>query len=167
MIRFCHNHGLIQVANRPQWWTVTGGARNYVDKIIAGIPDKRLNTPVELIERDDQGVRIITDKAGPNVLTRWCWPHTRTSRWRCCATPPKAEKAILGAIRYQPNRAVLHTDTSVLPKKKLAWAAWNYERAQHTDREARTSVPSLPSEHAAAAALYPARGGVTESGARD
>jgi uncharacterized protein len=61
MIRFCHNHGLIQVTNRPQWFSVLGGARNYVEKILAGVPDKRLNTPVRLIERDALGVRIVTD----------------------------------------------------------------------------------------------------------
>jgi hypothetical protein len=58
MIRFCHNHGLIQVTNRPQWWTVAGGARQYVQKIVAGIDDKRLNTPVQHIVRDAQGVTI-------------------------------------------------------------------------------------------------------------
>ena len=61
MIRFCHNHGLIQVSNRPQWWTVTGGARNYVERILEGIADKRLSTPVRSIERDAAGVRVITD----------------------------------------------------------------------------------------------------------
>jgi len=65
MIRFCHNHGLIQVSNRPQWWTVQGGARHYVEKITATIADKRLNTPVRRIERDlhanGRGVRIVTD----------------------------------------------------------------------------------------------------------
>src|SRR2546428_5330990 len=61
MIRFCHNHGLLQITDRPQWWTVRDGARHYVEKITASIGDKRLNTPVRLIERDDQGVRVITD----------------------------------------------------------------------------------------------------------
>ncbi|MBI2725736.1 MAG: FAD-dependent oxidoreductase [Polaromonas sp.] len=137
MIRFCYNHGLIQVANRPQWWTVTGGARNYVEKIIAGIPDKRLNTPVELIERDGDsqgGVRIITDGRAERFDKVVLATHSDQSL-ELLRDATEAERQVLGAIRYQPNRAVLHTDTSVLPKKKLAWAAWNYERAQHTDRE--------------------------------
>ena len=58
MIRFCHNHGLIQVTNRPQWWTVNGGARQYVEKIVAGIADKRLNSPVQRVVRDAQGVDV-------------------------------------------------------------------------------------------------------------
>lgn len=61
MIRFCHNHGLIQVSNRPQWWTVTGGARHYVDKIVAQVADKRLNAPVQRIERDATGVNITSN----------------------------------------------------------------------------------------------------------
>ena len=64
MIRFCHNHGLIQVNQRPQWWTVKGGARHYVEKITAGIADKRLKSPVHRIERDERGVTLFTDR-GP------------------------------------------------------------------------------------------------------
>ena len=138
MIRFCHNHGLLQVSNRPQWWTVTGGARHYVEKITAGITDKRLNTPVERIERDAGllrgGVRIMargqTETFDKVVLAA----HADQS----LALLPDAnaqERAVLGAITYQPNRAVLHTDVSVLPANKLAWAAWNYQRAPDSRRE--------------------------------
>src|SRR4051812_8813480 len=58
MIRFCHNHGLLQVTGRPQWWTVDGGARQYVDKIVARLPDARLGSPVRRIQRDAQGVQV-------------------------------------------------------------------------------------------------------------
>ena len=138
MIRFCHNHGLIQITDRPQWWTVRGGARHYVDKIIAGIADKRLNTPVERIERDAGtlrgGVRIHTR----NAIEHFDKVVLATHSDQSLALLPQAstaERSTLGAIRYQPNRAVLHTDSAVLPQRKLAWAAWNYERAAHTDRE--------------------------------
>ena len=134
MIRFCYNHGLIQVADRPQWWTVAGGARNYVDKIIADIPDKRLDTPVRLVERDADGVRIVTDNSAERFDKVVLAAHSDQSLAMLQAATD-AEQRVLGAIRYQSNRAVLHTDASVLPSKKLAWAAWNYERAQQTDRE--------------------------------
>lgn len=134
MIRFCYNHGLIQVADRPQWWTVTGGARTYVEKIIAGIADKRLNTPVELIERDADGVRIITEGRAERFDKVVLATHSDQSL-ALLRDATDSERQVLGAIRYQPNRAVLHTDTSVLPKNRLAWAAWNYERAQQGDRE--------------------------------
>lgn len=129
MIRFCHNHGLLQITDRPQWWTVSGGARRYVDKIIEKIGDKRLNTPVRLIERDTQGVRIVTDGRTEQFDKVVLAAHSDESL-ALLRDPSNAEQEALGAIRYQPNRAVLHTDASVLPKKKSAWAAWNYERAQ-------------------------------------
>ena len=128
MIRFCHNHGLIQITNRPQWWTVQGGARHYVDKIVAGIPDRRLNTPVHLIERDDQGVRIITRGQAQHFDKVVLATHSDQAL-SLLQSPTDDERQVLGAIRYQPNRAVLHTDTSVLPRARSAWAAWNYERA--------------------------------------
>ena len=133
LIRFCHNHGLIQVSNRPQWWTVKGGARHYVDKIVAHVADKRLNTPVQRIERDASGVSITangqTERFDKVVLA--C--HSDQSL-ALLAEPGAAEQSALGAIRYQPNHAVLHTDTTVLPQRRLAWAAWNFERAPAQNR---------------------------------
>jgi predicted NAD/FAD-binding protein len=133
MIRFCYNHGLIQVTNRPQWWTVKGGARHYVEKIIANIADKRLNTPVRRITRDAPGVQVTTD-AGTEWFDKVVLATHSDQSLAMLQAPSAAEQSALGAIRYQPNRAVLHTDTSVLPQSKIAWAAWNYERAQQTDR---------------------------------
>jgi uncharacterized protein len=134
MIRFCHNHGLIQVNNRPQWYTVAGGARHYVDKILASIEDKRLNTPVQRIERDAQGVSLIT-AAGTERFDQVIVATHADQSLAMLAQPTAQEQATLGAIRYHPNRAVLHTDTSVMPQKKLAWAAWNYERAAQDNTE--------------------------------
>jgi predicted NAD/FAD-binding protein len=134
MIRFCHNHGLIQVSNRPQWWTVSGGARHYVEKIVAGIADKRLNTPVRRIERDAAGVRVLTAGYSEHFDKVVLATHSDQSL-ALLAEPTLQERAVLGAIRYQANRAVLHTDTSVLPARRAAWAAWNYERAQQKSRE--------------------------------
>ena len=134
MIRFCYNHGLIQVTNRPQWWTVKGGAKHYVEKIIAGIADKRLNTPVKHIKRDATGVHVQTD-AGSELFDKVVLATHSDQSLAILQSPSVAEQRALSAIRYQPNRAVLHIDTSVLPQNKIAWAAWNYERAQQTDRE--------------------------------
>jgi len=128
MIRFCHNHGLLQISNRPQWWTVQGGARHYVDKIVAHITDKRLNSPVQRLVRDASGVSITTrgqtERFDKVVLA--C--HSDQSL-TLLADATAQEQDTLGRIRYQANRAVLHTDTSVLPQSRRAWAAWNYERA--------------------------------------
>ena len=134
MIRFCYNHGLIQVTNRPQWWTVKGGARHYVEKIIANISDKRLKLPVRRIARDSAGVHVSTD-VGTELFDKVVLATHADQSLSLLQAPSEAERSSLSAIRYQPNRAVLHTDTSVLPQRKIAWAAWNYERAEQTSRE--------------------------------
>ena len=134
MIRFCHNHGLIQVTDRPQWFSVLGGAREYVRKIVAGVPDARLSTPVRLIERDADGVRIVTDGHAERFDEVVIATHTDQAL-ALLRQPAARERELLGAIRYQANRAVLHTDTSVLPQRRAAWAAWNYERAADGARE--------------------------------
>ena len=134
MIRFCHNHGLLQVNDRPQWHTVVGGARHYVEKIIAGIPDARLNSPVRRIERDAAGVMLHTDRGSERFDHLVLATHSDQAL-AMLAHPSRTESEVLGAIRYQPNHAVLHTDTSVLPQRQAAWAAWNYERAADDQKE--------------------------------
>ena len=132
MIRFCHNHGLIQVSNRPQWHTVAGGARHYVDKIVAGVADKRLNCPVQQIRRDADGVSVTS--AGQTERFDKVVIATHSDQALALLADASAqERVTLGAIGYQANRAVLHTDASVLPRHKRAWAAWNYQRAPHAD----------------------------------
>ncbi|MDP2073831.1 NAD(P)/FAD-dependent oxidoreductase [Hydrogenophaga sp.] len=129
MVRFCHNHGLIQVTNRPQWYTVDGGARQYVQKITDNIADKRLNTPVQQVLRDSQGVRVVTEGHVERFDAIVLACHSDQALRLLGGEASADEREVLGAIRYQPNRAVLHTDASVLPRSELAWAAWNYERA--------------------------------------
>ena len=134
MVRFCHNHGLLQITGRPQWWTVNGGARQYVQKITEGIDDKRLNCPVHRIEHLDaaQGDRrrvCVHSARGAERFDKVVIATHSDQALQLLAAPTPQERATLGAIRYQPNQAVLHTDTTVLPTRRSAWAAWNYERA--------------------------------------
>ena len=134
MVRFCHNHGLLQITKRPQWWTVRGGARHYVEKITAAIADKRLNTPVQRVEYLEQApngrgsVRVHTH-AGAELFDKVIIATHSDQALRMLAAPTAQERQTLSAIHYQSNKAVLHTDASVLPTRKAAWAAWNYERA--------------------------------------
>jgi uncharacterized protein len=140
MIRFCHNHGLLQIANRPKWFTVKGGSRQYVNKIITGIADKRLNSAVRAVRRlpphsGEAGVMVDTDQSSERFDDVVLACHTDQS----LALLPDAsadERAVLGAIRYQANRVVLHTDAAALPQRRRAWAAWNYERATDPRTEA-------------------------------
>lgn len=134
MVRFCYNHGLIQVVNRPQWYTVTGGAKHYVEKLLQHIPHKHLQTPVKSIERNASGALVYT-ASGSEVFDGVVLACHADQALSLLAQPTPQEQTLLGAIRYHPNRAVLHTDTTVMPKKKLAWAAWNYERAPNLGLE--------------------------------
>jgi predicted NAD/FAD-binding protein len=162
MIRFCHNHGLIQVTNRPRWFTVMGGSRNYVQKIVNEVPDKRLNSPVQLIERDESGVRVVTEGRAERFDEVVICTHSDQAL-QMLKTPSQAEQMHLSAIRYQDNVAVLHTDESVLPSRQKAWAAWNYERAADEGQESArvclhyllNKLQPLPFEQAVVVSLNP------------
>jgi predicted NAD/FAD-binding protein len=164
MIRFCHNHGLLQVNDRPQWHTVVGGARHYVEKIVAGLPDARLNTPVLCIERDAAGVTVHTHH-GQERFDHLVLATHSDQALSLLKEPTEAESEVLGAIRYQPNRAVLHTDASVLPQRRAAWAAWNYERAADGQQESSrvclhywlNKLQPMPFEQAIVESLNPVR----------
>jgi uncharacterized protein len=139
MIRFCHNHGLIQLTNRPRWHTVRGGSKRYVDKMLASIADKRLATPVRAVRRlppggGAAGVMVRTDAGEERFDDVVLASHTDQSL-ALLADASADEQRVLGAIRYQSNRIVLHTDASMLPQRQHAWAAWNYERAAESSRE--------------------------------
>ena len=162
MIRFCHNHGLIQVTNRPRWFTVKGGSRNYVQKIVNEVPDKRLNSPLQLIERDESGVRVVTEGRAERFDEVVICTHSDQAL-QMLKTPSQAEQIHLSAIRYQDNVAVLHTDESVLPSRQKAWAAWNYERAADEGQESArvclhyllNKLQPLPFEQAVVVSLNP------------
>jgi len=134
MIRFCHNHGLIQVTQRPRWFTVVGGAREYVRRMLPAIDDRRLATPVRQVRRLADGVLVATDQGTERFDDVVLACHSDQSL-DLLADPTAEERVVLDAIRYHRNRAVLHTDVSVLPTRPLAWAAWNYERAPDLSRE--------------------------------
>ncbi|MDR2330855.1 MAG: FAD-dependent oxidoreductase [Comamonas sp.] len=140
MIRFCHNHGLIQVRNRPQWYSVRGGSRQYVHRLLArltqdGRHEARLNTPVLGLQRHPQGVMVQMAQGAEwfDAVVLAC--HSDQALQLLGEGATAAERAVLGSIRYQPNEAVLHTDSSVLPQRQAAWAAWNYERAAASSTE--------------------------------
>lgn len=164
MIRFCHNHGLIQVSNRPRWFTVKGGSKNYVQKIVGDVLDKRLNTPVSLIERDESGVRIVTQGRVERFDEVVICTHSDQAL-RMLRAPTPAEQKYLSAIPYQDNVAVLHTDESVLPSRRKAWAAWNYERASDEGQESArvclhyllNKLQPLPFEQAVVVSLNPTK----------
>ena len=126
LIRFCHNHGLLQISDRPQWFTVRGGARRYVEKLLPRIADRRLATPVTSVRRLPQGVLVQTAQGSEHFDAVVMAAHSDQCL-RLLDDAGAQERALLGAVGYQRNRAVLHTDAGLLPRRRRAWAAWNYE----------------------------------------
>jgi len=123
--RFCLNHGLLQVTGRPQWRTVQGGGREYVRRLAAALPDIRLSLPVHSVRRVAGGVMVYTADACERYDQVVLACHSDQAL-RLLAAPNADERALLGAIRYQPNLAYLHTDIALLPRRRRVWAAWNY-----------------------------------------
>jgi predicted NAD/FAD-binding protein len=125
-IRFFKNHGLLSVNNRPQWQVIEGGSSAYIKPLTASFKDNiRLNCPVTRVERDEEGV-IIHSAAGRERFDKVVFACHSDQALKLLAKPSDAENAILGALPYADNEVVLHTDTHLLPVRKLAWASWNY-----------------------------------------
>jgi predicted NAD/FAD-binding protein len=132
-IRFFHNHGLLSVNERPTWRVIRGGSRQYVDKLVAGHRHRiRLKTPVQWIRRRPECIEVKAEGAEPQRFDRVFLACHSDQALRLLADPTPQEREVLGAIAYQHNEAVLHTDASLMPRRRRAWAAWNY----HIPREA-------------------------------
>lgn len=126
LIRFFHNHGLLSVNDRPDWYVIKGGSKTYARALTRAFKDKiKLSTPVTQVERIDGGVRV-TSSEGEETFDAVFFACHSDQALRMIKSPTDTEKQTLGAIKYQDNEVVLHTDASVMPKRKIAWAAWNY-----------------------------------------
>jgi len=131
LVQFFKNHGMLSVDERPTWRVITGGSQRYAETLIAPFRNRiHLNSPVESMARFPGYVEIRAKMQGCEYRAlRFDHVIIATHSDQALsilADPSPTEKEVLGAIQYQENEAVLHTDTSLLPKRKLAWAAWNY-----------------------------------------
>lgn len=126
LVRFFHNHGLLSVNDRPDWYVVKGGSKTYAQALTRPFKDCiKLSTPVTRVERLNKGVRVISAEGEATYDAVFFACHSDQAL-KMIHNPTEAEKQVLGAIKYQDNEVLLHTDDSVLPKRKSAWAAWNY-----------------------------------------
>ena len=125
--RFFANHGFLQVEDRPQWYVVEGASRHYTDALLEQFPGElRLGAPVRAVERVDGRVRITAGEAPAEDFDRAVMALHSDQALAALAEPTAAEREVLGGIPYQENDTVLHTDASVMPRTRRAWAAWNY-----------------------------------------
>jgi uncharacterized protein len=130
--RFFANHGWLEYGDQPDWRTVVGGSKHYVDAILAPLGRAvRLDDPVTKITRGEHEVEIHTVH-GPERFDHIVVATHSDQALALLSDPSPMEREVLSAIRYQPNRATLHTDASLLPTNRRAWASWNYHRlAEH------------------------------------
>jgi predicted NAD/FAD-binding protein len=124
-LQFCENHGLFTITNRPQWRTVKRGSREYVRKLAERLEDVRLSTPVQGVRRFEDRVEVTTEAGVAKFDEVVLAAHTDQSL-ALLQNPSHEERVVLKAIPYQRNRAVLHTDARLLPRRRRAWASWNF-----------------------------------------
>jgi predicted NAD/FAD-binding protein len=139
-VRFFQNHGLLTVDAHPPWRVIRGGSARYVEKLTARFRDRiRLHTPVEWVRRLPGQVLIKARAGDTERFDAVFFACHSDQALKLLADASAPEREVLGAIPYQTNEAVLHTDTRLMPRKKLAWAAWNYHvLPQQRDRVALT-----------------------------
>lgn len=134
-IRFFINHGLLNIFNRPQWRVIQGGSRSYIQPLIESFKDKiRLSTPVSKVLRKEEGVELVTGSGEVCEFDAVVFACHSDQALSCLADATADERKILGAIPYARNSVVLHTDTSLLPRRRRSWASWNYRLQQASDQ---------------------------------
>lgn len=142
-VRFCNNHGLLQILDRPQWRSVTGGGREYVKRLAQGIRDIRLATPVRQVLRTRRDMLVVHDQGVEEFDQVVLACHSDQALAILGRDARPAEAQALRAIRYQMNHAVLHTDPKLLPRNRALWSAWNYLAQGGTSATQPVSVSYL------------------------
>lgn len=135
-IRFFYNHGLLTVTNQPQWYTIKGGSKTYIGPLVEKFRDSiYLECPIASVKRTQMGVVISSDVFGEQLFDEVIFACHSDQALRLLADASPRETQILGAIKYLDNQVVLHTDESLLPRSKAAWASWNYQVAEAGGRQ--------------------------------
>jgi uncharacterized protein len=137
--QFCHNHGLLQIFGRPQWYTVTNGSRSYVNAVLSKLTDVRLSTPVMQVRQGPLG-SIVQAKDGTHTFDAVIFACHSDQALALLGDATAQEHQVLSQVKYQPNIAWLHTDATLMPKRKRAWAAWNYLSQDNADHEPSVCV---------------------------
>jgi len=126
-VRFFLHHGLLQLNDRPNWRTVTGGSRAYMDRLLARLPHRpQAGTPVARIAPGPDGVVVTPAAGGGGTFDHVVIATHADEALKLLEAPTADERRILGAFRFQPNRAVLHRDAALMPRRRKVWSSWNY-----------------------------------------
>jgi predicted NAD/FAD-binding protein len=126
LIRFFHNHGLLTVNDQPQWFTVQGGAKEYVKRIIACLGEQSLRPGATGVVREEGEIRVLSEGHEPEVVDHVVFACHANEALELLSQPSQEEQAILSKFTYQKNDIVLHSDAALMPIRKKAWASWAY-----------------------------------------
>ncbi len=126
LLRFFHNHGFLGVSTHHPWFTVDGGSREYVKRMLAGLPRTHAAAPAASVEACADQVTLRTGDGASHAFDRVILAAHADESLALLARPTPWQEKLLSVFRYQANETLLHTDTTVMPRRKLAWAAWNY-----------------------------------------
>jgi predicted NAD/FAD-binding protein len=126
LVHFFHNHGFLGVTTHHPWFTVDGGSREYVKRMLADLPHAHASVPVAAVEQGTNQVTVRTKDGSAHNFDRVILAAHADESLALLVQPTARQKELLSAFRYQANDTVLHTDTTVMPRRELAWAAWNY-----------------------------------------
>ena len=133
-IRFCHNHGLLRVRNRPQWRTVTGGSAAYAERLTARYAERiRIGCGATRIERHDTHVQVYDSLGGVEQYDHVVIAAHSDQALAILADPSEREAELLGAVGYGDNAAIMHTDASLMPRRRRVWSSWNYLATQQDE----------------------------------
>jgi predicted NAD/FAD-binding protein len=138
---FFRNHGLLSIDDRPQWYTVQGGSREYVKRLLAdGDFTLHLHTPVHAVQRDADGVNVVTARGSSHFDQVVLACHADQALRLLDDQATRQEHSLLGGFRFQPNRAVLHRDPALMPRRRNVWASWNYLSEARRDLQRRVGL---------------------------
>lgn len=134
LVEFFDNHGMFELRGRPQWRTVKGGSHRYVEKLTEGLGERvRLSAPVNQVTRDTEGVEVKPAGAEAERFDEVVFATHADQALAILGDATTPEREILGEMPFKANQAVLHTDRSLLPRRRRAWASWNYHLLPETD----------------------------------
>jgi uncharacterized protein len=141
LLRFFHNHGFLGLNTQHPWFTVVGGSRSYVEKLVSPWRDRiRLGNGVAYLTRAGKGVRVTTVSGEDQVFDKAILACHADQALSLLADPRPEESRLLREFRYQANTATLHTDSGVMPRTRRAWASWNYEINRGRSGESSTAT---------------------------
>jgi predicted NAD/FAD-binding protein len=141
LLRFWHNHGFLGLRTQHPWRTVSNGARSYIPRLTAGFREQiRLNKKAVRIARSERSAQITFEDGSAECFEKVILACHGDQALRLLEDPTPMEQRLLSTFHYQPNTATVHTDTSVMPRRRLCWASWNYRLGREQEKPGHPTI---------------------------